>query len=147
MCVWGSGEAVCVWELTLYFCRDIPVDMKYVAEPAMHSMPSVTVHPTGKPVTTPSPYPPNHVQENGWAVRVWTTRSWYLVSTITSDSIGRRPSEDTWSLVMHVNLTSLQMERKLIMTCYLSLSLVLFLMTVNFLSALVHCASVAGFLG
>ena len=32
-------------------CRDIPVDMKYVAEPHMHSMPAVTVHPNGEYVT------------------------------------------------------------------------------------------------
>ncbi|XP_064404437.1 pre-mRNA-processing factor 17-like isoform X2 [Halichondria panicea] len=38
----SDDKSLRVWEW------DIPVDMKYVAEPAMHSMPSVTVHPTGK---------------------------------------------------------------------------------------------------
>ena len=29
-------------------CRDIPIDMKYIAEPHMHSMPFVTVDPSGE---------------------------------------------------------------------------------------------------
>ena len=37
-------------------CRDIPVDMKYVAEPHMHSMPAVTVHPNGEYVSLSLPY-------------------------------------------------------------------------------------------
>ena len=45
VCVCGC---VCVRVPYLSCCRDIPVDMKYVAEPQMHSMPSVTVHPSGE---------------------------------------------------------------------------------------------------
>lgn len=38
----SDDKSLRVWEW------DTPVDMKYVAEPGMHSMPSVTLHPNGK---------------------------------------------------------------------------------------------------
>lgn len=36
------------------------------------------------------------LQASGSPARVWTTRSWSMVSTPTSDSIERRTSGDTW---------------------------------------------------
>ena len=36
--------------LSLLYSRDIPVDFKYIAEPSMHSMPAVALHPNSKPV-------------------------------------------------------------------------------------------------
>lgn len=38
----SDDKSLRVWEW------DIPVDIKYIADPAMHSMPSVAVHPSGQ---------------------------------------------------------------------------------------------------
>ena len=37
----SDDKSMRVWEW------DIPVDIKYIADPSMHSMPSVAVHPNG----------------------------------------------------------------------------------------------------
>ena len=35
-------------DLLVWYFRDIPVDFKYIAEPSMHSMPAVALHPNSK---------------------------------------------------------------------------------------------------
>jgi len=39
---------LCLYIITFLFSRDIPVDMKYIADPTMHSMPAVTPSPNQK---------------------------------------------------------------------------------------------------
>ena len=48
---WNRGPSisddVMIGKPSIY-CRDVPIDMKYISEPHMHSMPAVTIHPNGK---------------------------------------------------------------------------------------------------
>lgn len=47
----SDDKSIRVWEW------DIPVDMKYIADPSMHSMPAVGLHPNSKSRRAPSTLP------------------------------------------------------------------------------------------
>lgn len=70
---------------------DIPVVINYLADPHMHSMPAVTLHPSSEfyPIAIPRSdradiRPP--AQRSILLRRVWTTRSWFTARTTSAKS-------------------------------------------------------------
>ena len=67
---------------------DVPVVIKYIAEPHMHSMPAVTLHPSSMSVLDNSLDSSNAVQGNTLLLSRWIIKSLFIVQT-TSGKIAR----------------------------------------------------------
>lgn len=70
---------------------DVPVVIKYIAEPHMHSMPAVTLHPSSMSVLDNSLDSSNVVQGNTLLLSRWIIRSLFIVQT-TFGKIARSDS-------------------------------------------------------
>ena len=88
---------------------DVPVVIKYIAEPHMHSMPAVTLHPSSMSVLDNSLGGSNAVQGNTSLLSRWTTKSLFIVQ-ITSGKIARNDSLATRLQDTPARWASLRME-------------------------------------
>ncbi len=74
---------------------DVPVVIKYIAEPHMHSMPAVTLHPSSMFVLDKTLGSSNAVQGNTSLPSRWIIKSLFIVQTtsgktVRSDSLATR---------------------------------------------------------
>ena len=88
---------------------DVPVVIKYIAEPHMHSMPAVTLHPSSMSVLDNSLSDSNAVQGNTSLLSRWTIKSLFIVQ-ITSGKIARSDSLATRLQGTPARWASLRME-------------------------------------
>lgn len=88
---------------------DVPVVIKYIAEPHMHSMPAVTLHPSSMSVLDNSLGDSNAVQGNTSLLSRWTIKSLFIVQ-ITSGKIARSDSLATRLQGTPARWASLRME-------------------------------------
>jgi WD40 repeat protein len=88
---------------------DVPVVIKYIAEPHMHSMPAVTLHPSSMSVLDNSLGSSNAMQGNTSLPSRWIIKSLFIVQT-TSGKIAKSDSLATRLQVTPARWASPRME-------------------------------------
>ena len=117
----SDDKKMLVWEWN----TNVPI--KWISEPTMHSMPAVTIHPSGAQHALAHLVPAARccisccsvvgcVQASTLGAKAWTTM-WWCTAWRTSSGLPRRSSLGTTWLVMHARSASLQTESALLRSC------------------------------